>query len=343
MPYPPDAYGLPTALGADASLDYQSAAFGKWHLANEENGGLQHPNLVGFDHYEGNFNGGAVESYFAWSKVINGESTEGQTGYVTTETVNDVLNWYDQRDPARPWLIWVAFNAPHSPYAPPPAELVSEETTAEMAEGGNLSIYHAMIEAMDTEIGRLLSEIPAEDLANTYVVFLGDNGTPTPMATAPFTSDRVKGKVHQGGINVPFIVAGPNVPEGATTSALANSVDLYSTVLDLAGTAADSRLANITLDGVSLASVFENPESSVRNFAYADVFGPQQGRIANRHAIRGVRYKLIRDLRTDVQEFYDLSVDPYEQTNLLDRELLAEERQAYDDLLEKLETLRASL
>ena len=336
------AYGLPAALGADKSLGYQSAAFGKWHLDNAENGGFQHPNIVGFDHYEGNFNGGSVESYFAWSKIINGEVTEGETGYVTSATVNDALNWYEQRDPDKPWLMWVAFNAPHSPYAPPPADLLSEETAAAMKDADTLAVYHAMIEAMDTEIGRLLSEIPADDLANTYVVFMGDNGTPTGVATPPFASDRVKGKVHQGGINVPFIVSGPGSSAGSATAALANSVDVFATVLDLAGTGPDERLEKTVIDGVSLAPVFSDPESTVRDFAYADVFGPQQGLIADRHAIRDDRYKVIRDRRTDTLEFYDMSVDPFEQDNLLLGELSSAEQQAFNSLVDKMDALQAS-
>jgi arylsulfatase A-like enzyme len=48
-----DAYGLPRALAADEALAYQSAAVGKWHLGNDENGAVEHPAVVGFDHYSG--------------------------------------------------------------------------------------------------------------------------------------------------------------------------------------------------------------------------------------------------------------------------------------------------
>jgi arylsulfatase A-like enzyme len=333
------AYGLPAALAADKTLGYQSAALGKWHMATGENGGLNHPQIVGFDHYAGGYDGGGVESYFAWSKVIDGEITDGQTGYATTDTVNDALSWLEQRDPERPWLVWVAFNAPHSPYEPPPADLLSDETAAALEGAERHTIYSAMIEAMDTEIGRLLDEIPEEELANTYVVFLGDNGTPGGMATAPFSRDRVKGKVYQGGVNVPLVIAGPGVQSGASTKALANSVDLFATLLDLAGTADDEKLDEIVIDGVSLAPVLNESSAEVRSFAYADVFGPQQGQIVNRRAIRDKRYKIVRDLRDETEEFYDLSVDPYEQKDLLAGELDDDARRAYDSLAAKLREL----
>lgn len=340
------AYGLPAALAADESLGYQSAAVGKWHLANDENGALEHTSIVGFDHYAGSYNGGAVESFFAWSKVIDAQVTAGQTGYATTETVNDAIAWLADKDEDRPWLLWVAFNAPHSPYGAPPAELLSEATAAKLAQtdinDDGHAFYAAMIEAMDTEIGRLLAAVDAEELANTYVIFIGDNGTPGPMATSPFSRNRVKGTVYQGGVNVPFVVAGPGLDNGTVSLSLANSVDLFATILDLAGAGTDTKLSNVALDGVSLAPVFADHAARVRSFAYADVFGPQRNGIANERAIRDERFKLIIDLQNDSEEFYDLATDPYENNNLLEGELSADARAGYDGLVAQLEALLAS-
>lgn len=336
-----DAYGLPRALSADESLAYQTAAVGKWHLANDENGALEHTAVVGFDHYSGSYNGGGVESYYAWSKVVDGEVTDGQTGYVTTETVNDALSWLDRKDPDRPWLLWVAFNAPHSPYGPPPSELVSEATAAKLEEEDvdGHTVYAAMIEAMDTEIGRMLDSMDPDERANTYVIFLGDNGTPSPMATPPFTGARAKGTVYEGGVNVPFVVAGPGLDEGTVSQSLANSVDLYATILDLAGVGQDAELNDVVLDAVSLAPVLADPAVQVRSFAYADVFGATRTGVANERAIRDERFKLVFDLQLDTAEFYDLSADPYEQVDLL-QETLSDEAQAhFDGLIAQIEAL----
>lgn len=336
-----DAYGLPRALSADDALGYQTAAVGKWHLANDENGALEHTAVVGFDHYAGSYNGGGVESYFAWSKVVDGEVTEGQTGYVTTETVNDAVAWLDGNDPDKPWLLWVAFNAPHSPYAPPPSNLVSQATAAKLADPdvANHTVYAAMIEAMDTEIGRLLSSIDPDELANTYVIFLGDNGTPNEMTTPPFSGNRAKGTVYQGGVNVPFVVTGPGLNAGAISQSLANSVDLYATILDLAGTAHDAELDNVVLDAVSLAPILADPAAKVRSFVYADVFGATRAGVANERAIRDERFKLVIDLQLDTAEFYDLSMDPYEQDDLLQEALSDEAQAGFDALVARIEAL----
>jgi arylsulfatase B len=340
-----DAYGLPNALGADESLGYETAAFGKWHLASVDNGALDHPSNIGFDHYSGNFNGGAVESYFAWSKVIDGEVTDGKTGYATTDVVDDAVQWIAERGDEKPWLAWVAFNAPHTPFGPPPAELLSAETVASLATesgGDDVGNYLAMIEAMDTEIGRLLAAVEPEELANTYIIFLGDNGTPTQATTAPFERGRSKGTVYQGGVNVPFVVVGPGVKSGDVTQSLANSVDLYATILDLAGTAPDSKLDGVKQDTVSLAPVFADSAVQARDFAYADAFGPTRTKLVNLRAIRDDQYKIVKDLQDNTTELYDLSVDPYESEDLLQEDLGEETEVRYYALLAQLEELVAS-
>ena len=60
----PDAWTMLQALKLDESASYVAAAVGKWHLANDANGGLSHPQRVGFDHYSGSILSG-VSSYYA--------------------------------------------------------------------------------------------------------------------------------------------------------------------------------------------------------------------------------------------------------------------------------------
>ena len=73
-----DAYGLPAALRADTTLGYETAAFGKWHLSSADNGNLEHTSNIGFEHYSGSY-AASVESFFAWSQVIDGSITDGRT------------------------------------------------------------------------------------------------------------------------------------------------------------------------------------------------------------------------------------------------------------------------
>ena len=341
-----DAFTFPQALKLEGGPGYELAAIGKWHLANDANGGLQHPSRVGFDHYSGSIRTGGLSSYFAWSKAVDGVVTDGKTGYGTTDIVDDAIAWLARRDEATPWFLWVAFNAPHTPVHLPPTELLHTDLAQldpTVDTGTNPHAYYkAMIEAMDTEIGRLLDTLDPEQRENTYVIFMGDNGTPRQGVTAPFEAGRAKGTLYQGGINVPFIVAGPGIEAGRETSALANSVDVFATVLDLAGVDIESAVpADTTLDTVSLAPIFHGDDATtVRDTAYADAFGAERGGYRNHRTIRNERFKLIIKIESRTEELYDLENDPYEHNDLLLADLSDESKLNYEQLRSRITELR---
>ncbi len=182
--WPGDVIGLSEGTIANAfnSAGYGTACIGKWHLSNQTNGGDDNPNLMGFDHFSGAMSG-ALRDFFLWPKVVNGQALQQRVRtYATTENVNDAISWIDEQD--SDWFLWLAFNAPHSPFHLPPNELHSYDllgTEADIAANPT-SYYQASIEAMDTEIGRLLGSIDAAVLANTTIIFVGDNGTPGGVA-----------------------------------------------------------------------------------------------------------------------------------------------------------------
>ena len=325
-----DEFTLPQAFDANEQLGYSTAAIGKWHLAEASNGWLDHPNRIGFDYFSGGATGG-VESYFAWNKVIDGEVT-GMVGYAPTDKVDDAIAWIEAQGDS-PWFVWFGFNLPHTPLHTPP-----DDTRT----GASNSDYAAMIETMDTQIGRLLASIEPEVLENTFVIFMGDNGTPSGSVTAPFQPGRAKGAVYQGGVNVPFIVTGPGVQRGEVSEALVNSTDLFVTIMELAEIdPAETIPADVTHDSVSFLSTLSDPTASPREWVYADeFFGGFEGVETADYAMRDNRYKLLRI--DGVEEFYDLESDPYEHDNLLAGELSSEERTAYGALQAEVEKLRDS-
>lgn len=237
-----DAFTLPMALKA-SDANYQTIALGKWHLADPNNGGAQHPNLAGFDYYKGSVAGGGVQNYYAWPEVINGEHTLGNSGWADSAKVDDALQYLEGREEGdNPFLLWMAFNAPHTPFHKPPIELLVTDASKNLdpeavSVDNQRPYYYAMLEALDTEIGRLLDNVDPKVMQNTYVVFVGDNGTPEQVATAPFDEFHAKGSVSQGGLSVPFLVGGPTIAPGSVTNALANSVDIYATLVDQIGRA----------------------------------------------------------------------------------------------------------
>lgn len=348
-----DEFTLPMALKADVTLGYETAAIGKWHLADQTNGAIEHPNLAGFDHYTGSVRTGGVESYFAWSKVINGEVTDGKTGWADSDKVDDAIAWLDQRSGEKPWLLWMAFNAPHTPFHLPPLHLLKSDARNldpdAISDENQHAYYNAMIEALDTEIGRLLAHLSEAQRANTYIVFVGDNGTPEQVAMAPFDFTHSKGSISQGGVNVPFFFVGPGIEKGRVSKALANSVDIFATLLELAGIDSDAILPNDRVfDTVSLTPILFGESEAVRDYAYADVFGSVPRGVRGERKPEAVSERTIRDqsyklfVSSDREEFYDLTSDPFEKNNLLNSELTDAAARSYESLSAQLAQLLAS-
>lgn len=336
-----DEFTLPMALDAHPELDYEQACLGKWHLSSNSNGGSDNPNLMGFAHFSGVL--GGIPDYFQWTKTVNG-TTSRVENYGTTENVDDALSWIDAREEA-PWVLWLAFNAPHAPFHLPPAELHSQSQLSgdEADINRNTTAYfRAAVEAMDTEIGRLLASLDPDVRARTVVMFVGDNGTPARTAPPGIPRNRAKDSLYQGGVHVPLVVAGAGVVDGGrTVDALVNTTDLFASILELVGTDLASTVpAGVVVDSTSFVSHLRDPEAAPeREWIFAELFG-ESLRFPERagKTVRDERYKLIRfDDGTD--ELYDMDNDPGETDDLLADLPLSVDAEAHRDSL--LATLRA--
>jgi arylsulfatase A-like enzyme len=335
-----EEYTLPELL---KQKGFGTSLIGKWHLGDARNGGDNGPNLAGWSHYAGHmWNFKAPETYFSWRKVTNGKVTTSKV-YATTDNVNDALGWIQtQTTNKKPWVCCICFNAAHGPFHVPPNTLHTYNIT-------NTSPvplkFKAMVQAIDTEIGRLLTALPAAVLAKTNVIFVGDNGTPPGASEAPFTGAHAKTTLYEGGTNVPLIIAGPAVVSpGREEKGLVASVDLFPTVLELAGI--DPRTTvprSIPLDGISLLPYLKKTNNgSLRQTIYTERFGSKLS-VARKDgaAIRNQTYKLIRWTTPVHEQFFNLAVDGFEKVNLLARALNATERANYNALAAELSRLRA--
>lgn len=340
-----DEFMFPMALEAGAEDAYRTAEIGKWHLADIDNGWLEHPGWAGFDFYSAVMHG--EDSYFTWRKNLNGEVVR-LTSYGVVDRADTAIDWIDQQGDD-PWFMWLSFILPHTPLHLPPRELLQSDysdlnPTAD-TEDDPIRYFHAMIEAMDTSIGRVLDSMPPEVRENTYVIFIGDNGTTNNSVAEPFERGRAKGTVYQGGVHVPLIVSGPGVVEGGVSEALVNSVDLFQTMLDMAeaqSVESETVPDRVNQDSVSFMPYLQNPDlGSLRDWLYADVFsGSFQGIADADYAMRNERYKLLRN--GGIEEFYDLVEDPYEHNNLLTGNLSANQQAQYQFLSHQIDALRTS-
>jgi arylsulfatase A-like enzyme len=340
---PLEEFTLPKAFAARPELGYSTAAIGKWHLADRSNGWAKHPNLTGFDYFAGLVRG-FPEGYFAWIKDVNGELS-GKTGYTPDDKINDAIQWIGERG-ERPWFLWLAFNLPHQPlHLPPKALWVTDHSNIDPQADPDADPrphFAAMIEAMDTEIGRLLDSLDPSVRANTYIIFMGDNGSTRQTVSAPFAPNHAKGTVYEGGVNVPLIVAGPGVARNRASDALVNSVDMFATIIEMAkidpGTAVP---ADDVIDSVSFLPYLSAPDKpSIRDWIYADTFTAEQGVEGGQYAIRNDRYKLV--VHNGQEELYDLKSDRSEKNNLLTGTLTQAQQAAHAALRAQVDTLHAS-
>jgi arylsulfatase B len=338
-----NAFSLPEAFAA-SGRNYYLAHVGKWHLSR----GIDDPRIHGWPRFSGPHpNLAHLPSYFDWPKVVDGVEVNAHVNtYATTDQVNDALAAMSAaKTSGQPFFIWLALSAPHSPYQKPPNNLHTRDGLPANGTSKALrrSYYEAMIEAMDTEIGRLLKSV---DLATTTVIFMGDNGTPNEVTASPYNPDHAKLRVYEQGVRVPMIVAGSGLknPERKLTQ-LINSVDVYPTILQLAGIDPATVLAGRKIDGVSFLRFIDNSgTAAIRPWAFAEKFDLLWNE-KTEYTIRNPRYKLIEraaGLKWPVREFFDLQKDPYEKNNLLKKQLTSDQTKKLNTLNSQLDALIAT-
>ena len=180
--------------------------------------------------------------------------------------------------------------------------------------------YYASITFMDAQIGKILDALEEGGHADdTIVVFTSDHGF-------HIGEQSLWGKTSNFELDarVPLIVADPRVPEsqGKQTEALAELLDLYPTLADLAGIEGD---LNKRLEGVSLAPVVKDPTASVQDAAFTQhqqpFYGPPSNWKAWGYSMRTsdrryTEWRAIEGGEVIAQELYDYSEDPEETENL---------------------------
>ena len=235
------------------------------------------------------------EGYFTghMRKTHYGPAGERQFNWYSEETWKALPGFLDEAG-ERPFFLWVGFRDPHRPYSagavdPPhdpaavevPPYLVDDAATRE-----DLALYYDEIARMDGEIGRILTELDRRGLREgTLAVFLSDNGAPFP---------RAKATAYDAGIRTPLIVSWPGVtPVGVRYAGLASLIDLAPTLLDAAGAEIPA-----TFHGASFGAALRDTAAPGREYVFAE----RNWHNCDEHirAVRGVRYKLIRNSYTEL-------------------------------------------
>ncbi len=288
---------------------YSNSLIGKWHLGGGGGSPIyDYPNELGIEYFAGIL-GGGVGNYELYTWVENMQGANSNE-YITSKITTQAIEWIGEQN--QPWFCWLAYNAPHTPFHLPPSNLHTQgdlPTDDASIEANPQPYFLAMIESLDTEMGRLFDNIPQDELENTVIIFVGDNGTDKNVIQSPYPSDRAKGSLYQGGVHVPMVVSGAGVTrQNEREDALVSFSDLFATIVELTGTP----LSQIH-DSYSFAPLLSNQGEGQRDCNYTEISSTPN---ASGWAARDATFKYI-SFDNGNQGFYNLINDPYESNDLL--------------------------
>jgi arylsulfatase A-like enzyme len=329
-----DEWLLPQAL---KEAGYATSLVGKWHLGHADR--KYWPRSRGFDHQYGPLLGEI--DYFTHSAHgtrdwFRDDRPLKEDGYVTRLLGDEAVRVIEHRDPQRPFFLYLAFTAPHTPYQVPKDALAQYGSIADPARRS----YAAMITAMDTEIGKVIRALDASKLRqNTIVVFQSDNGGPAsarftgeidmskssiPPDNSPFREG--KGTLYEGGTRVVAVVNWPGrIPAGSVVRGPVHIVDMFPTLAGLAGASLGTHKP---LDGIDQWSTWSQGAHSPRTEVVYNLEPFRAG-------LRQGNWKLIWQATLPSKvELFDIAADSAETTNVAEKnpDVVATLKQRIEDL-----------
>lgn len=300
---------------------YATGCFGKWHNGRYY---LQHPNRQGFDEFVG-FPVGHLGYYYDAYYLHNDEEIRS-TGY-TTDYFTDQALGFIEKNRNRPFLCYVPYNVPHSPFQVP-EKYFSKYISAGL--DSTISAVYGMVENMDENIGRILGKLEELDLTeNTIVIFFSDNGPNTDRYNGRMKGR--KGSVDEGGVRVPFYIRWPGVIRPGKTVQLAQDIDIMPTLLGLCKI---KYIPEKPFDGIDLTTTLKGKKEAFDRL----IFSRQGNQPVERcnSSVRNNKYRLVLTKQDTL--LYDMSEDPG-QTN----DISNSEREVKTGLLSELVLLNSEL
>ena len=337
---------------------YQTAFVGKWHMGNDTDSPRP-----GFDKWvsfqgqgsywpTGDLPPAAVRAGATHSFNVDGRKVS-QKGYMTDELGRYALDWLEkERDPAKPFFLYLSHKAVHSDPLPPPryehqydkvdfALPASAANTPENYKGKPMWVYnqrnswhgidffynsdmkmtkylrsyYATLSAVDDGVGQILDYLRANRLEkDTMIVFTSDNGF---LIGDHGLID--KRNAYEGSIRVPMLVWAPGlVPAGQVNPGRVRNLDFAPTFLDLAGAERPRQFEGVSAlplwSGRVAASEWAAPDF-LYEYYWDWQFPMTPGTFAVvRNGLKYIQYYGVYD----TEELYDLSRDPEEMHNLID-------------------------
>ncbi len=319
----PASYGLDTTEHLMPQClkeaGYATAIIGKWHLGHgdikywpkQRGFGYQYGAMIGELDYYTHSDAGVLD-WFRNNQPVKEE------GYTTQLLGADAVKYIQQQDAQKPFYLYLAFNAPHTPYQAPREYVDRFSGIAEPTRRA----YAGMVSCLDDEIGKVVAALEKKGLREqTLILFHSDNGgttnplfagqmtdlskTKLPCDNGPYRDG--KGSLFEGGCRVAALANWPGKIKPQTVDGIIHAVDIYPTLARLAGASVQKCKP---LDGVDVWETIAQGKPSPRTEVIYNV-EPFRG------AVRQGDWKLIwRALIPASVNLYNLAEDPYEKTNL---------------------------
>jgi arylsulfatase A len=241
---------------------YQTALMGKWHLNGKFNSPDQpQPHDHGFEYWLATQNNASPSHENPENFVLNGQPVGQLEGYSCEIIANHAIEWLmRERDPSRPYFMYLSFHEPHEPVASP--QWIIDKYYSHI-EDPNRAQYYANVTNLDFAIGKVIDHLEQTGLINnTLVFFSSDNGPETlnryPQASRSYGSpgplSGMKLDLLEGGIRVPGIFRYDGVfPSGVAMDVPVSALDLFP----MASNMANLELPDIALDGEDVSSILK--------------------------------------------------------------------------------------
>jgi len=336
---------------------YQTGYFGKWHMGSHSDmprDGFD--KWVSFSGQGAYYPQDMIPPALAKKGVVNQLNVDGnsvgQKGYITDELTDYALNWLEHDvDKKKPFFLYLSHKAVHSDATPakrhegqykevdfklPDSAVVTEKDAKNKPmwvhnqrnswHGADffyasdrkmqtyLKSYYATLSAVDDSLGEIVQFLKKNNLyENTMVVFYSDNGF---MIGDHGLID--KRNAYEGSVRVPLVISAPGLlPKGVTNNSLVRNLDLAPTFLELAGAKQPAQFEGKSFLPVATGQVSESNWQSP-DFVYEYYWEWSFPMTPTTFAIRQGDLKYIQYHGVwDIEELYDLGVDPQERTNLI--------------------------
>lgn len=315
---------------------YATCIAGKWQLGGDRTTIAE----FGFDKFCLWWLERRSPRYFEFGEfIVDGVPRAGRPNDYGPDVMNDyVLDFISQHaGKAQPFFVYYPMLLTHAPMSPTPRSVLANSAdktppkdrarkkargdaaadTDDGERGGDPRYFPDMVAYMDDLVGRVVDRLDALGIRdNTLLIFTGDNGTNTKVASRMKDGSVIqgaKGRTTEAGMRVPLLISWPGVVRpGRIDDSLVDFSDFLPTLCQIAGYARNELPAG---DGISLAPLLRGERAGARDWSYCWYSSDGTKAKAVKFA-RTLRHKLYADGRV-----FDLARDPLEQHPLSESQI----------------------